>query len=77
LTGLPNRAFLKERLASILDQARLNNLKVTVAYIDLDNFKDINDCRGHAAGDEVLKETAARMSNSVRASDMVVRLGGD
>jgi len=77
LTGLPNRAFLKERLASILDQARRNNRKVTVAYIDLDNFKDINDGRGHATGDEVLKEIAARMANSVRASDMVVRLGGD
>ena len=77
LTGLPNRAFLKERLANILDQARRNNRKVTVAYIDLDNFKDINDGRGHAAGDEVLKEIAVRMVNSVRASDMVVRLGGD
>lgn len=77
LTGLPNRAFLKERLAKILDQARRNNRKVTVAYIDLDNFKDINDGRGHAAGDEVLKEIATRMANSVRASDMVVRLGGD
>lgn len=77
LTGLPNRAFLKERLANILDQARRNNRKVTVAYIDLDNFKDINDGRGHAAGDEVLKEIATRMANSVRASDMVVRLGGD
>lgn len=77
LTGLPNRAFLKERLANILDQARRHNRKVTVAYIDLDNFKDINDGRGHAAGDEVLKEIATRMANSVRASDMVVRLGGD
>ncbi|OWV92457.1 histidine kinase [Rhizobium sp. R635] len=77
LTGLPNRAFLKERLANILDQARRNNRKVTVAYIDLDNFKDVNDGRGHAAGDEVLKEIAVRMVNSVRASDMVVRLGGD
>ncbi|MEB3045379.1 sensor domain-containing protein [Rhizobium mulingense] len=77
LTGLPNRAFLKERLANILNQARRNNRKVTVAYIDLDNFKDVNDGRGHAAGDEVLKEIATRMANSVRASDMVVRLGGD
>ncbi|ANK90714.1 MULTISPECIES: sensor domain-containing protein [Rhizobium] len=77
LTGLPNRAFLKERLAGILDQARRNNRKVTVAYIDLDNFKDINDGRGHAAGDEVLKEIATRMANSIRPSDMVVRLGGD
>ncbi|MBX4869380.1 EAL domain-containing protein [Rhizobium bangladeshense] len=77
LTGLPNRAFLKERLAGILDQARRHNRKVTVAYIDLDNFKDVNDGRGHAAGDEVLKEIATRMVNSIRASDMVVRLGGD
>ncbi|TLX12966.1 EAL domain-containing protein [Rhizobium sp. MHM7A] len=77
LTGLPNRAFLKERLAGILDQARRNNRKVTVAYIDLDNFKEVNDGRGHAAGDEVLKEIATRMVNSIRASDMVVRLGGD
>jgi diguanylate cyclase (GGDEF)-like protein/PAS domain S-box-containing protein len=77
LTGLPNRAFLKERMAKTLFQARRNNRKVTVAYIDLDNFKDINDSRGHAAGDEVLKEIAARMANCVRASDMVVRLGGD
>lgn len=77
LTGLPNRAFLKERMAKILDQARRNNRKVTVAYIDLDNFKEINDTSGHAAGDEVLKETATRMANCVRASDMVVRLGGD
>jgi diguanylate cyclase (GGDEF)-like protein/PAS domain S-box-containing protein len=77
LTGLPNRAFLKERMANILFQARRNGRKVTVAYIDLDNFKDINDSRGHAAGDEVLKEISARMANCVRASDMVVRLGGD
>ncbi|MBB3659613.1 diguanylate cyclase (GGDEF)-like protein/PAS domain S-box-containing protein [Rhizobium sp. BK650] len=77
LTGLPNRAFLKERMAKILDQARRNNRKVTVAYIDLDNFKEINDTSGHGAGDEVLKETASRMANCVRASDMVVRLGGD
>lgn len=77
LTGLPNRAFLKERMAKTLFQAGRNNRKVTVAYIDLDNFKDINDSRGHAAGDEVLKELAARMANCVRASDMVVRLGGD
>jgi len=77
LTGLPNRAFLKERMAKTLFQAGRNNRKVTVAYIDLDNFKDINDSHGHAAGDEVLKEIAARMVNCVRASDMVVRLGGD
>ncbi|MBO9123089.1 MULTISPECIES: sensor domain-containing protein [unclassified Rhizobium] len=77
LTGLPNRAFFKERMAKTLHQARSSGRKVTVAYIDLDNFKDINDGLGHGAGDEVLKEVAARMANGVRASDMVVRLGGD
>jgi diguanylate cyclase (GGDEF)-like protein/PAS domain S-box-containing protein len=77
LTGLPNRAFLKEQMAKILFQARRNSRKVTVAYIDLDNFKDINDGLGHGAGDELLKELAARMVNCLRASDIVVRLGGD
>ncbi len=77
LTGLPNRAFFKERMAKTLHQARAASRKVTVAYIDVNDFKGINDTLGHAAGDEVLKEVAARMANCVRASDMVVRLGGD
>ncbi|MEZ2132559.1 MULTISPECIES: EAL domain-containing protein [unclassified Sinorhizobium] len=77
LTGLPNRAFLKDQMARILFQARHSNRQVTVAYIDLDNFKEVNDNRGHRAGDELLKELAARMVNCVRASDVVVRLGGD
>ncbi|MFK0331548.1 EAL domain-containing protein [Rhizobium sp. NPDC090275] len=77
LTGLPNRAFFKERMAKTLHQARRSGRKVTFAYIDLDDFKDINDGLGHGAGDEVLKEVATRMANGVRASDMVVRLGGD
>jgi diguanylate cyclase (GGDEF)-like protein/PAS domain S-box-containing protein len=77
LTGLPNRAFLKDQMAKILFQARRNSRKVTVAYIDLDNFKDINDRLGHGAGDEVLKELSARMVNCLRASDIIVRLGGD
>ncbi|MGY5806525.1 sensor domain-containing protein [Rhizobium sp. LEGMi198b] len=77
LTGLPNRAFLKENMAKILFKARRNGRKVTVAYVDLDNFKQVNDSRGHSAGDELLKELTARMVDSLRASDMVVRLGGD
>ncbi|MDE1992579.1 MAG: EAL domain-containing protein [Rhizobiaceae bacterium] len=77
LTGLPNRAFLKENMAKILFKARRNGRKVTVAYVDLDNFKQINDSRGHGAGDELLKELTARMVDGLRASDMVVRLGGD
>jgi diguanylate cyclase (GGDEF)-like protein/PAS domain S-box-containing protein len=77
LTGLPNRAFLKDQMAKILFQARRHKRKVTVSYIDLDNFKDINDSAGHGAGDDVLKELSARMVNCLRASDFVVRLGGD
>ncbi|MDL2407700.1 EAL domain-containing protein [Rhizobium calliandrae] len=77
LTGLPNRAFLKENMAKILFKARRNGRKVTVAYVDLDNFKQVNDSRGHSAGDELLKELTTRMVDSLRASDMVVRLGGD
>jgi diguanylate cyclase (GGDEF)-like protein len=64
-------------MAKTLHQAGRSGRKVTVAYLDIDNFKDINDGHGHGCGDEVLKEIAARMANSVRASDMVVRLGGD
>lgn len=77
LTGLPNRAFFWNQFTRALHEARRENRKVTVAYLDLDNFKSINDSHGHAAGDEVLKTLAARMSHCIRASDLIVRLGGD
>ncbi len=77
LTGLPNnRAFEEAATAELLRSRRYRN-EVTVAYFDLDDFKDINDERGHAAGDEVLKVTAAALQASTRDTDLVVRLGGD
>jgi diguanylate cyclase (GGDEF)-like protein/PAS domain S-box-containing protein len=77
LTGLPNRALLKDRLAQLLLYAERFGSKVAVAFIDLDNFKLINDGLGHNAGDEVLQIIAKRMNACVAASDTVVRLGGD
>ncbi|TNM65782.1 sensor domain-containing protein [Aliirhizobium smilacinae] len=77
LTGLPNRTLFWAQFSRILHEARRENRKVTVAYLDLDNFKSINDTLGHGAGDEVLKTLAGRMSRCIRASDLIVRLGGD
>lgn len=77
LTGLPNRALFWPQFSRALHEARRENRCVTVAYIDLDNFKQVNDVMGHAAGDEVLKTLSARMAGSIRATDLIVRLGGD
>jgi diguanylate cyclase (GGDEF)-like protein/PAS domain S-box-containing protein len=77
LTGLPNRAYLTERLGTILALARRHGTKVAVMFIDLDNFKTVNDALGHHTGDALLKEVAARIKEVLRESDMVSRLGGD
>jgi diguanylate cyclase (GGDEF)-like protein len=77
LTGLANRLGLQERLQFALAQAARNGCGVSLAYIDLDNFKDINDSLGHATGDEVLREVARRLQRSVRGADAVARQGGD
>lgn len=77
LTGMPNRALFWPQFSRALFQADRENRQITVAYIDLDNFKQINDELGHAAGDEVLKAIAQRLIQSVRSSDLTVRLGGD
>jgi diguanylate cyclase (GGDEF)-like protein len=77
LTGLPNRRLLCEHLAQEL--ARAQRLKNTVAlvFIDLDDFKTVNDTLGHSAGDKVLKEVGARIVSCIREGDMAARLGGD
>jgi diguanylate cyclase (GGDEF)-like protein len=77
LTGLPNRTLFWSQFNRSLHEARRENRRITVAYIDLDNFKAINDTHGHAAGDTVLKALSDRMAHCIRASDLIVRLGGD
>lgn len=77
LTGLPNRTLLSDRLEQGLAQATRLGYYLCVVFIDLDNFKFINDGLGHAAGDQLLKVTAERLTGCLRASDTVARLGGD
>ena len=77
LTGLANRTFLRERLQEMIYRAERQQHMLAVLCLDLDHFKVINDSNGHAAGDELLRAAAARLSNSVRQGDVVVRLGGD
>ena len=77
LTGLANRNMFGERLNHALAQAQRNHKPLTVLFIDLDRFKNVNDTLGHEAGDLALKEVSKRLLGCVRASDTVGRLGGD
>jgi diguanylate cyclase (GGDEF)-like protein/PAS domain S-box-containing protein len=77
LTGLPNRSLLTDRLTQAMLQTERHNPWVSVVFVDLDNFKFVNDSLGHNAGDKVLKTVAQRMLDCVRSTDAVVRLGGD
>ena len=77
LTGLPNRSLASDRLQQTLVKAKRHNLKPAVTFLDLDNFKYINDTFGHAAGDDLLREAARRLTGCARGSDTVARLGGD
>ena len=77
LTALPNRMLFVDHLNLELAHARRNRAALAVMFLDLDEFKDINDTLGHTLGDRLLKEIAARLMNTVRESDTVARLGGD
>ena len=77
LTGAANRAVLADRLGNHLARQRRHHNGLLVAVADLDDFKSVNDRFGHAAGDEVLREFARRLSSRVRAEDLVARTGGD
>jgi diguanylate cyclase (GGDEF)-like protein len=77
LTGLATRRRLQERLDVAVEDAKRRGTGLAVLMVDLDGFKEINDTYGHPAGDEVLRETANRLSRSVRREDTVARLGGD
>jgi diguanylate cyclase (GGDEF)-like protein/PAS domain S-box-containing protein len=77
LTGLPNRRLLTDRLTQAIARAQRYRERVGVILIDLDNFKRINDMGGHAAGDQVLLETADRLRSCLRTCDTAARLGGD
>ncbi|EWG99493.1 hypothetical protein Q427_24600 [Halomonas sp. BC04] len=77
LTGLPNRALLADRLSQAMVSARRNGCKVSLAYIDLDGFKEINDRLGHEFGDRVLVTIAERLTHALREADTVARFGGD
>jgi diguanylate cyclase (GGDEF)-like protein len=77
LTGLPDREFLLSRLSALLEFGRSANHHFAILFVDLDNFKQVNDAHGHLIGDDVLREVARRLSHCVRDGDYVVRFGGD
>ncbi len=77
LTGLPNRSMFRERLSHAIKIAERQNTIIAVLFVDLDNFKQVNDSYGHPVGDELLCEVAKKLKRCVRKSDTLSRLGGD
>jgi diguanylate cyclase (GGDEF)-like protein/PAS domain S-box-containing protein len=77
LTDLPNRVLFQDRLQQAVAQARRTGLLVAILFVDLDNFKDVNDALGHEFGDLLLKEVTLRLRECTRDTDTVARLGGD
>ncbi|WP_019140070.1 bifunctional diguanylate cyclase/phosphodiesterase [Noviherbaspirillum massiliense] len=77
VTSLPNRALLTDRLKQAIQMAMRSHKKVAVLYMDLDNFKNVNDSLGHHVGDQLLRSIAERLLQCVRGEDTVARIGGD
>lgn len=77
LTGLPNRRLLMDRIDKLLESSTRDGSYGAVMFIDLDHFKDINDARGHAVGDALLRNAAERIGSLIRKGDTVARIGGD
>lgn len=77
LTKLPNRRLFQDRLQQEIKKAQRDNNQLALLFIDLDNFKEINDTLGHEQGDQLLRETSQRLRDCVREADTVARLGGD
>lgn len=77
LTSLPNRGLLHDRLKTALARARREQGRLSLLYLDLDKFKQVNDTFGHTAGDRLLQEVANRLKQCVRKADTVARIGGD
>lgn len=77
LTGLPNRLLLQDRFEMALRRARRDRERIALLYLDLDQFKEVNDNHGHEAGDRVLRAVVRRLAACVRESDTVARVGGD
>lgn len=77
LTGLANRRVFEDRIGALIDSARRHDQAITLASMDLDHFKQVNDLLGHAEGDRVLQLVAKKMKKAIRSSDLLVRMGGD
>jgi len=77
LTGLPNRTLILDRVEQMLARSRRSQTPVAALFVDLDNFKSINDTLGHGVGDELLRAVAARLNGVIRDADALGRLGGD
>ncbi|HVM07384.1 MAG TPA: EAL domain-containing protein [Acidimicrobiales bacterium] len=77
LTGLPNRPLIEDRVHQAIRQARRSDTTLSLMFIDLDRFKNVNDTLGHRAGDDLIRKAASRLLGAVRAEDTLARMGGD